>query len=83
MVCSREFFLNGAGALAPCTPDLFERYRVLATPNTLLCGGERDAETANALFKALGREPLADALQELESRSSLFKVLGAYPKAVG
>ncbi len=27
--------------------------------------------------------PLAEALQELESRSSLFKVLGAYPKAVG
>jgi len=27
--------------------------------------------------------PLADALKELESRSSLFKVLGAYPKAVG
>jgi len=27
--------------------------------------------------------PLADALAELESRSSLFKVLGAYPKAVG
>jgi chorismate mutase / prephenate dehydratase len=27
--------------------------------------------------------PLADALEELKSRSSLFKVLGAYPKAVG
>ena len=27
--------------------------------------------------------PLAEALDELKSRSSLFKVLGAYPKAVG
>ena len=27
--------------------------------------------------------PLAEALEELKSRSSLFKVLGAYPKAVG
>jgi len=28
-------------------------------------------------------EPVADALHELEKRSSLFKVLGAYPKAIG
>ena len=27
--------------------------------------------------------PVADALAELEERSSLYKVLGAYPKAVG
>jgi len=27
--------------------------------------------------------PVADALAELEERSSLFKVLGAYPKAIG
>lgn len=27
--------------------------------------------------------PLADALSELESRSSLYRVLGAYPKAIG
>ncbi len=29
-----------------------------------------------------GEAPLADALAELEQRSSLFRVLGAYPKAV-
>ncbi len=29
-----------------------------------------------------GEAPVADALAELESRSSLFRVLGAYPKAV-